>query len=75
MDDALWEVEEVSEYTGIPVSSIYKMTSRKARVPIPHVRIGGRLRFRKHLIDRWIEVLTISNLEPLARAKKAAGGL
>ena len=73
----LWAVREVAAYLGVPTSSIYKMTSTKARVTIPHVRIAGRLRFRKADIDRWLDLSAVSNLDILekvgAAARKANG--
>jgi hypothetical protein len=69
--DQLWSVEEVGHYLRMPISSIYKMTGPKARLKIPHVRIAGRLRFRKPEIDRWLEVLSVSNVDTLIKAAQA----
>lgn len=66
----LWGIEEVSSYLAIPESSIYKMTARGV---IPHVKLGGRVRFRQADIDRWLDLLVVSNMKTLARAKEAAG--
>ncbi len=68
--EAIWGVNEASAYLQIPVSSIYKMTARKADVRIPHIRIGGKLRFRRADIDRWLTLLTVSNLETLSKLKE-----
>lgn len=68
--DGLWDVTDVAAYLRIPVSSIYKMTARKAAVRIPHIRIGGALRFRKADIDRWLTLLTTSNIEALSRMRQ-----
>lgn len=70
--DRLWEIADVSSYLHIPVSSIYKMTARKASVHIPHIRIGGKLRFRRADIDRWLGLLTVSNLEALTKMRRKA---
>ena len=67
---SLWAIADVSEYLQIPVSSIYKMTARKAPVRIPHIRIGGTLRFRQADIDQWLTLLTTSNIEALARMRR-----
>jgi excisionase family DNA binding protein len=67
----LWGIEEVSSYLGIPESSIYKMTAKGL---IPHVKLGGRVRFRQADIDRWLDLLVVSNMKTLARAKEAARG-
>jgi excisionase family DNA binding protein len=66
----LWGIEEVSSYLGIPQSSIYKMTAKGV---IPHVKLGGRVRFRQADIDRWLDLLVVSNMKTLARAKEIAG--
>jgi excisionase family DNA binding protein len=70
--DRLWEIGDVADYLRVPVSSVYKMTAPKARVKIPHIRIAGRLRFRKVDIDRWLELLMVSNLDVLTKVAKAA---
>ena len=76
--DGLWDIRAVAGYLRIPVSSIYKMTARKASVRIPHIRIGNALRFRRADIDRWLTLLSSSNIEALTKARqkgmKAAHG-
>jgi excisionase family DNA binding protein len=71
-DEALWGIEDVAAYLGVPVGSIYKMTAETARLRIPHLKIGGRLRFRKADIDRWLDLLLVSNLETMTKAKRRA---
>lgn len=66
----LWSIQEVSGYLQIPVSSIYKMTARKAGVRIPHIRIGKKLRFRQSDVDLWLRLLTVSNLETISRMRQ-----
>jgi excisionase family DNA binding protein len=66
----VWDIEEVSLYLKIPVSSIYKMTARKAPIRIPHVRIGNKLRFRQAEVDRWLTLLTVSNLKALDKVQR-----
>jgi excisionase family DNA binding protein len=67
---SLWDIADVSAYLRIPVSSIYKMTARKATVRIPHIRIGGKLRFRQSDVDRWLTLLTITNVEALSKMRQ-----
>src|SRR3970282_242821 len=67
---SLWDIADVSAYLQIPVSSIYKMTARKAAVRIPHIRIGGTLRFRQSDVDRWLTLLTTSNIEALSKMRQ-----
>jgi len=47
------------------------MTARKASVRIPHIRIGGKLRFRRSTIDEWLSLLTVSNLDTLTKVRSA----
>ncbi len=67
--EGLWSIEEVAAYLGIPKTSVYKMTSAST---IPYLKLGGRVRFRKVDIDRWLDLLAVSNLETLAKAKRLA---
>ena len=66
----IWDVAGVSAYLHIPVSSVYKMTARKAVVRIPHIRIGRTLRFKPADVDRWLTLLTTSNLEALSKLRQ-----
>lgn len=63
----LWTVEDVAQYLQIPLSSVYRMTARKARLRIPHIRLGSNLRFRQADIDQWLSLLTVSNLDALRK--------
>ena len=67
---SLWDITDVSAYLQVPVSSIYKMTARKAVVRIPHIRIGGKLRFRQSDVDQWLTLLTTSNMEALSKMRQ-----
>jgi excisionase family DNA binding protein len=66
----IWNVADASRYLRLPVSSIYKMTARKAVVRMPHIRIGGALRFKRADIDLWLTLLTTSNIEALAKLRR-----
>lgn len=69
---ALWDLVEVAAYLKVPASSIYKMTGKKAGLRIPHIKLAGRLRFRQRDIDRWLELLSVSNLDTLEKVRKQA---
>ena len=71
-EDAFWSVEDVAAYLRVPVGSVYKMTAKSARITIPYVKLGNLLRFRKADIDRWLDLLAVSNLETLDKTKQAA---
>ena len=64
----LWRIAEAAAYLQLPGSAIYKMTCQTARLRIRHIRIAGRLRFRKSDIDDWLSQLSVSTVGMLARA-------
>src|SRR5687768_14657654 len=68
--DALWDVAGVAAYLRIPVSSVYKMTARRASLRIPHIRIGGKLRFRRADIEQWLTLLSTSSLTALSTLRQ-----
>jgi excisionase family DNA binding protein len=45
-------VAEVSRFLGLHQNTIYRFAKKGA---IPYTRINGRLRFRKELIDAWLD--------------------
>jgi hypothetical protein len=48
------------------------MTGRVGDLHIPHLKLAGRLRFRKTDIDRWLETLAVSNVELLDKVRRKA---
>lgn len=43
---------EVAEYLQVKLSTIYQWTHAGY---IPHIKLGGLVRFRREAIDAWIE--------------------
>jgi excisionase family DNA binding protein len=66
-EQCLWKISDVAQYLGIPLSSVYKMTGPKSALRIPHVRIAGKVRFRKADIDQWLDLLTVSSNNLMAK--------
>ena len=56
MEDKLWSVQDVSEYLGVPVHTIYSL--RSAGSGPPGRMIGRRLRFRPQDVRDWVESLS-----------------
>lgn len=56
MNKRLLTVQEVSQYTGLSVHSLYKMVSQRR---IPFVKLGGALRFNPDQLDEWIAKNTV----------------
>ncbi|MFD2614468.1 helix-turn-helix domain-containing protein [Paenibacillus gansuensis] len=51
---ATMDVSEAATYTGICVDTLYTMAREKQ---IPHIRLRGRVFFRKESIDNWFSQL------------------
>ena len=49
---AILTVDEISDYLKIPKSTIYKLV-REGKIPAQ--KIGRHWRFRKEVIDNWLE--------------------
>ncbi len=52
MDKRYLTINEAAEYLGFAVHTLYGWTSQRR---IPFVKIGGRVRFDKRKLDRWLE--------------------
>ena len=72
-EQCLWKISDVAQYLGIPLSSVYKMTGPKSALRIPHVRIAGKVRFRKADIDQWLDLLTVSSNDLMAKLNTRVG--
>ena len=62
-------LREASQYLGISPDTLYKYLSEDR---IPAFKLGNRWRFKKDLLDRWMEKKSERVLEPkLERRMKA----
>ena len=52
----LFSIQEVSEYTGLSVHTLYTMVSQRR---IPFVKVGRLTKFDLRLMDEWIEKHTV----------------
>ena len=59
IESPLLSVPEAAAYLGMSKDWIYE----RLKTLIPHVKIGGSLRFRKEDIDRYIASQTIAPME------------
>jgi predicted DNA-binding transcriptional regulator AlpA len=54
-------LSEAAGLLGIKPSQLYEQTRSRARVrqriPLPHLRLGKRLAFRRESLERWIAQL------------------
>jgi excisionase family DNA binding protein len=72
-EQCLWKISDVAQYLGVPLSSVYKMTGPKSVLRIPHLRIAGKVRFRKADIDQWLDLLIVSNNDLMGKLKARIG--
>ncbi len=50
--DQIMTLREVAQYLGLHVMTVYKLT-REGRVPA--AKIGGQWRFKRDVLDEWLE--------------------
>lgn len=52
MNEPLWTVEQLAEFLGVPVRTIYAW--RYKRKGPPALRVGKHVRFRPADVERWL---------------------
>jgi excisionase family DNA binding protein len=57
----LFNIEEISVYTGLSVYTLYTMVSQRR---IPFVKAGRLTKFHLKAIDAWIDRNTVMPLKP-----------
>ncbi|MFZ0160913.1 MAG: helix-turn-helix domain-containing protein [Kineosporiaceae bacterium] len=53
--EQLWSVRDVSDYLGVPVTTLYRWRSQ--RYGPPARRVGKHLRYRAVEVVAWLETL------------------
>jgi excisionase family DNA binding protein len=59
-DPVIWTVHDVAEYLRMSEAKVYRLV-KEQRIPV--VRIGKTWRFRKDLLDAWLDRCTESSLK------------
>lgn len=49
-------IDQAAQYTGLAKQTIYKMVSHRR---IPHIKLGGRVKFTVEQLDKWIAKNTV----------------
>jgi predicted DNA-binding transcriptional regulator AlpA len=61
-------LSEAAELLGIKPSQLYEHTRSRARarqrIPIPHLRLGKRIAFRRESLEKWL-----AQLEEITRVR------
>jgi len=61
-------VKEVSQYLGISIWTIYRLTSKKS---ITHRKIGAKILFNKEELDIWIDKFKVETKEDADGCQKS----
>ena len=62
-------LREASQYLGISPDTLYKYLSENR---IPAFKLGNRWRFKKDLLDRWMERKSERVLDPISQPRRLA---
>jgi excisionase family DNA binding protein len=52
MERRLLDINEAADYLNLSTSTLYSWVSQRR---IPHLKLGGRVRFDRKTLDRWIK--------------------
>jgi len=52
-------VKQVAEYLQVDEHTIYRLVKKRK---IPAIKVAGQWRFKKDLIDKWLEKGSLNNL-------------
>jgi excisionase family DNA binding protein len=58
----LLSIQEVADYTGLSVHTLYTMVSQRR---IPFIKVGRLVRFDRGLLDEWLAKHTVMPMRPL----------
>lgn len=56
--------EELAEYLGISVHTIYQMTSKRR---IPYIKVGRLIRFSESEIQQWLDINKLESESKLVK--------
>jgi excisionase family DNA binding protein len=54
--ERMWTPQDVSEYLGVPVATLYQWRWKKYGPPA--ARIGRVLRYRRAAVEAWLDSMT-----------------
>jgi excisionase family DNA binding protein len=59
-DRDILDIDQASEYLSVSRSTLYKLIQRGA---VPHMKIGGGVRFSRRMLLEWVEEESRKNLK------------
>ena len=72
LDNDILTIEEVAAYLRLTPQTIYKWAQQKR---IPAAKLGKEWRFRKSIVDRWLDEQILSRESGFEHLKKEATDL
>jgi len=70
-DHEILTLEEVAQYLRLKPQTIYKWVQERR---IPAVKLGKEWRFRKSILDRWLNEQMLSEDSGFSRLREPEGG-
>lgn len=67
-EDVIFDVKGLADYLKVSSQWLYERTHLKE---IPHIKIGGQLRFKKRDIDKWLASFNVPSVNTPQRVLKA----
>jgi len=58
--EEILKVKDLAKYLKMDEHTVYRLARKGI---LPAVKIGGEWRFRKDLVDKWIEEKSINNIK------------
>ena len=55
MTDRLWNINEVADYLGVSINTLYAWRNREPKVGPRAIRVGKHLRYRHADVEAWLE--------------------
>lgn len=59
LEESIMTIKEIAGYLKINERTVYKLAKEKK---IPALKIGGTWRFKKDIVDKWIELTMRENV-------------
>lgn len=65
MTDQLLTIDQVADWLQIPVATLRDWRARGAPgTPLPAIRVGGHVRYRRADVDAWLDANTADRAAP-----------
>ncbi|HEB73701.1 MAG TPA: DNA-binding protein [Candidatus Desulfofervidus auxilii] len=66
MKEKILTVKDLAQYLKMDEHTVYRLARKGV---LPGVKIGGEWRFKKNLIDKWIEEGSLKNIKDKSKEK------